>query len=177
MEEIWKDIPGYEGIYQVSNFGQVRSCERIRQNGRKFKAHLKALCRQYKGYLRVQLTRNGKSRSWFVHRLVLETFMGPMPSGKVVNHKNGVRHDNHLSNLEYVTPHENSLHAYRHLGRVNNLVGEKHWAAKLVTDEVRAIRLLYSTGKYTHKKLAEIFGVKAITIGGIIRRTKWVHIQ
>lgn len=98
-EEIWKDIIGFEGLYKVSNLGNVFS---IRNN-----INLKK-CFDKDKYHQVTLTVNGKSKSKRVHRLVIEAFEGK--SSLHVDHINGVKTDNRLSNLRYVTPRINNMH-------------------------------------------------------------------
>lgn len=176
MSEIWKDIPGHENSYRVSNMGNVCSVDRIDHTGRRRKSVSLKPTITYKGYLTVHTCLYGKSRSWFVHKLVLMTFVGPCPDNNQINHKNGDRKDNRLTNLEYVTPHENSMHAFKYGRRRSNLTGDKHWSAKLVANEIKAIRLLYGSGKYTQIDLADIFHVGQGHIGKIINREKWTHI-
>ena len=111
MEEIWKDIEGYEGLYQVSNLGRVRSCDWIltHRNGKKYKRDGKLLAlKNHNGYLRVGLGGHKLQKWFFVHRLVYETFVGPIPEGMQVNHINEVKTDNRLENLNLMTPKENS---------------------------------------------------------------------
>lgn len=103
--EIWKDIPGYEGIYQVSNLGRIWS--------KKMAISMKLT--NDRGYLRVMLIREPKSgeyNSVQVHRAVCMAFI-PNPENKPqVNHKNRIRSDNRLENLEWVTSSENNTHSY-----------------------------------------------------------------
>lgn len=113
--ELWKDVVGYEGLYQVSNLGRVRSLPNSH--------HLDSIImRQSKGkvgYMRVPLAKNKTHRMKLVHRLVAEAFI-PNPKNKPqVNHKNGRKDCNIVSNLEWATRSENQKHAYRELGRVN----------------------------------------------------------
>lgn len=119
MEEIWKDIKGYEGLYQVSNLGNVKSLEK-RVNGKKchrvFKEKQLKPIETNKGYLRVKLCHKGKISKARVHRLVAETFI-EKPNLEV-NHINGDKKDNRLENLEWVTGKENKEHA-RKLGLYN----------------------------------------------------------
>lgn len=115
IEEMWKDIPGYEGYYQVSNFGQVRSVdrERIDKLGRRLhvKGKVRKLATSQDGYLEVDLNCNGIVKYMRVHRLVAITFI-PNPENKPeVNHKDGDKKNNRMSNLEWVTTTENIRHA------------------------------------------------------------------
>src|SRR3990167_1749868 len=108
-EEIWKDVVGYEGLYSVSSFGCVKS--HTCWAGQKDNFILKArVCRRY---FRVTLYKNKISKSCFVHKLVAEAFIGDRPNGKQINHKDCDKLNNNVTNLEYVTPSENCLHAFR----------------------------------------------------------------
>lgn len=103
IEEIWKDAVGYEGLYQVSNLGRVKSLNfNHTGNERIMKPTLKKT-----GYYSVKLWKNGKSKHINVHRLVAEAFLGSIPKGLVVNHLNEIKTDNRLENLEICTIKEN----------------------------------------------------------------------
>jgi hypothetical protein len=114
MKEIWKDVITHLRIYQISDGGQVR---RIKpEQGTKCKV-LKPTANKV-GYLYVSLSSKCKSRRVFVHVLVAESFIGPKPSPKhVVNHKDGIKNNNKLCNLEWVTKSEDCLHKHRVLGK------------------------------------------------------------
>ena len=103
MIEVWRDIRGYEGLYQVSNLGRVKSIPRERTKG----GILKPL-KDTTGYLSVNLYKNGKIKRYKIHRLVANNFLE-------VNHKDGNKLNNNLSNLEYVTRSQNILHRFRTL--------------------------------------------------------------
>ena len=111
MNEIWQDILGYEGIYQVSNEGQVRSLDRMvkHQKGglQTVKGKILKPSTTPKGYQHVILCKNGKAKNFFVHRLVYAAFCGEIPEGLVVNHINEVKTDNRLENLNLMTQKEN----------------------------------------------------------------------
>lgn len=108
MKEEYRDIAGYEGLYQVSNYGNIK---RLGNNKTKKEKILKQKIDG--GYLRVGLSKNNKQKYYLVHRLVAQAFI-PNPDGKEqVNHINGIKSDNNVSNLEWVTCSENMIHAFR----------------------------------------------------------------
>lgn len=119
MKEIWKPIKGYEGFYQISNFGRVKSCERKvwykKGYWRKNKGKILRLSENGKdkscNYLRVHLSKGNKSENLFVHRLVAEHFIEKKSGCDFVNHIDGDKQNNHASNLEWVTPKQNKMHA------------------------------------------------------------------
>lgn len=113
-KEEWKDIPDFEGLYSVSTYGRIRSYPRKCWNGVGFfmlKERVMKLQDNGKGYLQIMLNAGGAPKLFYVHRLVLLTFVGP-PNGLETNHKNGIKKDNTLWNLEYVTSSQNILHAW-----------------------------------------------------------------
>ena len=127
-EEIWKEVPGYEGLYEVSNLGRVKSCKKtvIRSNGRKisFPEKIMKPSVNHKGYLIIDLRKNGKRSGGFVHRLVGKDFIDNPFNKEQINHKNGNKEDNCVQNLEWVTNQENMAHAYKSLGRTNKAASE-----------------------------------------------------
>ena len=109
MEEIWKDIKGYECIYQVSNLGNVKSLDRLSTNGRRLKGKLLAKTNS-KGYIKVTLTNKNKSDNRDIHRLVAQAFI-PNPENKPqVNHIDEDKTNNTVDNLEWCTAKENINH-------------------------------------------------------------------
>jgi hypothetical protein len=118
--EIWKDIDGYHGVYMVSNFGNVKSLDRkvnqILSNGKiRIQSYkgiiMKPIVSKF-GYLMIMLN-NGKSKNCSVHRLVAKAFIPNPENKKEVNHKNGVKTDNRVQNLEWCTHSENIHHAHK----------------------------------------------------------------
>lgn len=105
MSEVWKDIKGYEGLYQVSSLGNIKSLD---YNHTKKEKQLNLILQQ-DGYYAVNLMKNGKRKRLRVNRLVASTFLGD--SDLVVNHKNGNKLDNRLENLEWCSCKENTIHA------------------------------------------------------------------
>lgn len=145
--EIFKDIPGYEGFYQVSNFGNVKSLER--QIYRKDNTIKPVKCRILKkgispqGYNVVNLSKNGKVSPKTVHQLVAITFLGHKPDGfnLVVNHKNFIRTDNRVENLEIVTMRYNVNHTSKHMTSKHNGVSyvksNKNWTSSIYINNKR----------------------------------------
>lgn len=126
---MWKDIYGYEGLYQVNEEGFVKRLESFRKNGssgyiQKEKI-LKQTTRNKGGYVCVNLSKNGKAKVISVHRLVAETFIENPENKTQINHKNGNKKDNRIINLEWVTPKENINHCDEVLGRKRNKEGLK----------------------------------------------------
>lgn len=104
-QEQWASVRGYEGLYEVSNYGKVRS---IMKNGL-----MLSQARNERGYLKVFLCSGGKGENKKVHRLVAEAFLPNEKNLPEVNHINGVKSDNRVENLEWVSTRENIVHAYK----------------------------------------------------------------
>lgn len=133
MQEIWKDIKDYEGLYQVSNFGNVKSLPRKTNNQYNKGIIMKQMI--YRGYSKVQLNKNGKIKWFAVHRLVAQAFLPNLDNKPQVNHIDGNKLNNNLSNLEWVTGSENQLHSYRILKNtpsMKNHYGSNHVASKII---------------------------------------------
>lgn len=115
QEEIWRDVAGYEGIYQVSSQGRVRSLDRV-SCGRRLRGVLMVGSSDHAGYRQVHLAKGGRGNSATrkVHFLVCEAFHGPRPPGQVTRHLDGDKLNNRASNLAWGTPSENSLDSVRH---------------------------------------------------------------
>ncbi len=177
-KEIWKDIEGYEGYYQVSNLGRVRSLTREVRCGnsiRVFRERIRKPQIMSKGYYQLALLKNGKDKRFLIHRLVAYAFI-PNPENKTeVNHINGVKTDNNVENLEWVTSRENSIHAV-HTGLHNAIKGERHANSKLNRKDVLEIRRRYIKGCAGQKKLAKEYCVTRNTIYKIVKGITWKHI-
>lgn len=119
--------------------------------------------------------KEGKQKHFPVHRLVMVAFVGPVPYQHEVNHKNGQKHDNRLTNLEYMTHSENQFHKYRVLKIPPSFQGSKAPRAKITEDDVFAIRALHKRG-WALKKLAVEFSIGSSALCWIVKRKSWRHI-
>lgn len=108
MVEFWKDINDYEGLYQVSNLGRVKSLTRILKDGRKWEEKIIKPGNNGHGYLQVNLHKNGKQKNFFIHRLVAEAFIPNPDNLPYVNHKDEDKTNNLVSNIEWCT-HEYNI--------------------------------------------------------------------
>jgi hypothetical protein len=164
-----REIPGWED-YKISEAGDVFS-------GHKgtFLTHATTT----KGYKKVSLSRHGLMTQIEIHRLVAVAFIGPIPPGYQVNHKDGDKNNNHVSNLEIVTARENTAHAIKMGFRKDLSVtqrGENNPTAKLCDDAVRSIRAAAVSKRGDIARLAEKFGVSGTLILAVRNRKIWTHI-
>jgi hypothetical protein len=162
--EVWKPVVGYEGLYEVSDQGRVRSLRTARKAGCIRKTPVNA-----QGYLAVDLKHNGKRKTFRVHTLVLTAFVGQRQAGHECRHLNGDRADARLANLAWGTPSENDNDRRRHGTFIQ---GETHGAAKLTEHDVQLIRAA-SCGQAA---IAEQFGVSQSLISMIRAKKRWAHV-
>lgn len=173
--EIWKQVIGYEGIYEVSNLGNIKSIGRYRFVKRNMsKCFFKELILKSgtsNGYLGVILNKECFRKRFSTHRLVAEAFI-PNPENKPqVNHINGIKKDNRVQNLEWNTASENTQHAIK-LGLLKILKGENRYNSKLKKDDVLFIRNSILKTKY----LAEIYKVDQRTIRNVKNKKSYNNI-
>lgn len=176
--EIWKDIPGYEGMYQVSNMGRVKSLERcvpcFGNGGHRVVKERIMSPAKHKGRYALRLSSGGRNfRGWFVHRLVMLAFVGPCPEGMEACHNDGDPTNNLLSNLRYDTRIGNMADKIQH---GTNLYGESNHVAKLTESDVLDMRIRRSGGESV-LSLAKFFNVRVVTIVEICTGQSWPHIE
>ena len=168
-KETWRDIPDYEGLYQVSDKGRVRSLDRyIEYSNGKLVFYKSKIIKQREdkhGRMVLRLYKNKNRKNYFVHSLVALAFIGERPKDYVVAHCDGNNKNNDLSNLRYDTVRENSIDMYRH--------GYKVTVGKLSIEDVVRIRELYKTGDYTQVDIAKMYNVRDSTISNIVRRERF----
>lgn len=181
MKEIWKDIPGFEGLYIASDHGKIMALPRqiFKSTGSHFQRSriLKgSLNRKTKRYPMVNLTdRNGKHENLLVHRLVALTFLSNPENKRTVNHKDLDKTNNHLSNLEWATDAENLDHA-RNLGAMDNgAKGERVKRAVLTDDQVKQVKQMMRDGE-TNSYIRRAFRVNRSMISHIRNGRTWKHI-
>lgn len=171
MIEIWKPVLGYELHYEVSSFGRVRRVRpgRGASAGRILRQKLP---NRTNDYCRVQLCRNDVKRSFGVHVLVAEAFHGKRPRGKLPNHKDLNKVNNHADNLEWLTRRQNQMHAIsagRKPGR--RMPGSANGNARLKESQVAEI--IRQKGRIGQRVLATLCGVSKTSIQQIHQRRKW----
>lgn len=186
MELIWKQIVGYEGLYEVSNYGEVRSMDRevphkasgkLTIKGKKLKLALD------NGYRSLALCKDGIRRKFRVHQLVAQAFLPPCPGeygkgkGKYqIDHKDDDKLNNRADNLQWLLHADNCFfkHEQTHIFRTQKpRRGESHGRAKLSELQVKAIR----NDNRSHRAIAQHYGVDSSLIGLIKRRKIWTHIN
>jgi hypothetical protein len=174
MKEEWRQVLNYEGLYEVSSLGRVRSLDRSVNHYRGSRISRGKVLSTYRGsdgYLSVCLCMNGSKNHARVHRLVLESFLGPCPDGLECCHNNGDRGDNTLDNLRWDTRSSNFADSVKHGTRG---FGEAHPNAKISNFGVRVIRRLIEGGRCTGREIAKVFSVSPTTISEINLRRRVV---
>ncbi len=154
MEEIWKDIKGYEGDYQVSNLGNVKS----------LKFNMEKILKQTKhtnGYLKINLTKNNNQKMFLIHRLLAQVFLGlDFDSDLMVNHKNHIKDDNNVNNLEIVSRRENLSYQKRkttskYAGVYYDKIRRNKWVSGIVVNKKRKHLGYFETEEQAHQAYLE----------------------
>ena len=154
--EIWKDVAGYEGFYQVSNKGNVRSVARKDSIGRKCGGRVRKPMYHRHGYLQVDMYKNGKVKRKYIHRLVAESFI-PNPKGFLeINHKDESKSNNRVENLEWCTREHNMNHGTL-IERSSQARSKKVKAINIKTGEVLTFNSTREAGRkgYSYENVAK----------------------
>jgi hypothetical protein len=179
MQENWLPIIGYEGLYEISNTGNVKALPKQYVSGKYYnvikvtsevflKFHINKA-----GYVQVTLCKNGKTKLFRVHRLVGMHFIPNPESKPQVNHKYGIKTDNRASELEWSTSKENNIHAHN---TGLNGGGERIGTAKLSNNTVAKIKMLWGTKLYKKSLLATMFNISQSAVGRVINGQTWKQI-
>jgi hypothetical protein len=174
ITETWKDVIGYEGIYQVSNIGRIRSLDRVTCHGHKRRGVILSSKKGNNGYEKVILSKGNNKSHVSTHRIVAETFLIKDRDNFIVNHKDGNKLNNDVTNLEWVSNSYNIQHAFDN-GLNHGRKGMKHHMAKLNDLQVRIIKKSLILGVRL-TDLASIFNVSIGTISNIKNGNGWSHV-
>ena len=158
IEEIWKDVVGFEAHYEISDAGNVRR----KHTGRVLKSGT-----HRDGYKMVNLCVKGKFSSCKVHRLVATAFIENPKKKEQVNHINGIKSDNRMGNLEWATRSENTIHAHK-----TGLIKHAH-ISKISEAAARDIKFNCVKGVNTRKYYAEKYGISIANVGYIVTGARW----
>ena len=176
--ELWKPVVGSDGLYEVSNQGQVRRSRPGK--GTRVGRILKPIITPY-GYSSVTICADNLHRRVFIHRLVAEAFIGPIPDGNEINHIDGCKTNNSVGNLEIVTRSENIRHAFKHgfydSPRAGFQSGSANLNAKLKESDVIHILLCLRLDVSTVRELAKRHGVNPETVYDIVHGKTWKHVS
>lgn len=164
--EIWKDVEGYEGFYQISNFGRFKSFHGI--NERIIRKRITK-----NGYEYVGLSIDKEFKKQTIHRLVACAFIDNPKNLPCVNHKNGIKTDNRADNLEWCTYSENNSHAFKNKLKTS-LKGEKSHFSKIT--EKDAFEIKYGNIGLLQKEIAIKYNIKENTVSLIKSGKSWKHI-
>ena len=169
--EEWRSIPEFDG-YQVSSLGKIRGIDRLCGNRPGVtKGKILKPFRNKRGYLEVNLYNNSKSTAKIIHRLVAKAFISNDFNKPQVNHIDGNKLNNEVSNLEWMSNSENQLHAYS-LGLQPSRAGENNVKAKITDKSVTELKVLYNSGK-TIIDISNIMNINVSIIRNIIYGRTW----
>lgn len=165
MNEVWRDVVGYEGYYIVSNIGNVKRVG----SAVNMKYH-----KSPNGYLKVCLCVSGTKKNLILHRMVAKAFLANPENKSDVNHINAIKIDNRLENLEWVTSKENHSHA-RGMGLIDylSITGEKSGRSKLTERDAANIRMLRFDKKLKLREIVAMYNVHRATIQSVIHFRTW----
>lgn len=167
MIEEWKNIIGYNGKYQISNFGNVKSYKRYKEG------KILLPTKDKDGYFQIGLRDENSKRKWYrIHRLVANAFISNPNKFTEINHKDNNPSNNKVDNLEWCTIEYNNKYRFTH-GNGNNK-GENGSCATLTNKEVKEIRKKWNTGKYKVKDLMKLFSSTRAVISGVINNKTYI---
>ena len=174
IQEIWKDIKGFEGLYQVSNTGKVKSLERIDRGGNNHKERILKSCLSGRGYLMIGLYKSGKRYSTNIHKLVATHFIKNHYNKQQVNHLDGDKQNNLSNNLEWCSPSENIRHAHKN-GLSKAVKGEQVGTSKLNKAEAEIIKNMKGKG-LSQRAIGELFNISQQEVCKIHNNKCWVNV-
>ena len=173
--EIYKDVIGHEGFYKVSDLGNVKSLSRVVDYTRSVSVRPERILKKTTGkigYEYVTFSVNKIRITKKIHRLVAEAFLPNLDNKPQVNHINGIKTDNLLSNLEWNTAKENIKHCYK-IGLKKGIRGNKSHLSKLDYDQVCLIRVEYAKGFLSQQAIAVKYSISRSQVNRIVNNKNW----
>ncbi|MHB8096079.1 MAG: NUMOD4 domain-containing protein [Erysipelotrichaceae bacterium] len=171
MEEIWKDVKNFEGLYQISNLGNVKSLKKMHGVLLKEERILKPSLSKH-GYRKVNLCKCSKFTYIVVSRLVAINFIDNPYNKPQVNHIDGIKTNDNVNNLEWCTASENLIHAYK--TGLKNSHGENHSGHKLINEQILLIR---NTNNISNREIARLYNISPASVTNIKKHKSWNHLQ
>lgn len=168
MKEQWKNIQDYEDLYQVSDYGRIKS---LKRKNRLEERILKSVMGT-DGYLRIKLYKNCKAKKYYIHRLVAMVFLDNPLHLSEINHLDGIKQNNHTNNLLWCTRSQNMQHASKNGFLTFNHKGERNPNAKLTEKNIQEIKLYLQNG-VTQVNIATLYGVGQTQISRIKLGESW----
>jgi hypothetical protein len=173
--EIWKDVVDFEGFYQVSNLGRVQSCDRIvvrnGQGDMNMKGKMMAKYQSTFGYCPISLYKDGKCKKTMVHIVVAHAFIGERPLKNDINHIDGDKSNNSVSNLEYCTRSENMIHAFQ-----SGLCKNTNKKQKTGFNAVKWMVMNEETGIF-YESIAEAARAHCVGVGRLEKQLKGIRVK
>jgi HNH endonuclease/NUMOD4 motif len=170
--ETFLPVRGYEGLYEVSNLGNVQAPAKIDLSGAQRKLRKLKLRKNEDGYIKAGLSINKKQKRFTVHRLVYLAFIGDIPMGYEINHKNGIRDDNRVENLERLTHQENIQYSKNVLKTDYATYGN----SRMTLEQLRTIKAMYKSG-FTCKAIGQHMGFGKSQIANVVSGRSWAGIN
>ena len=172
MGEIWKAVIGYEGLYEVSNLGEVRGLKN--NKGRRSAPRPLKGCKTHDGYLRVCLSKDGVAVRKKIHHLVLEAFVGPRPEGFVACHRDDNGLNNAVENLRWGTVKSN----YEDRDTLGGTAkGERHGCATIYNATARKVKIAAQVRDRLARDIAKEFNVSVSQVRNIRNRSSWAWLE
>jgi len=170
---IWKSVSGYEDLYRISNTGVLLSVKKVKNRGREYCQYTKkSKYTDGHGYIIYTLSKNGRSKKISAHRLVAINFLKNSENKAQVNHINGLKYDNRLVNLEWVTPKENCLHAV-----ATGLTSERDSARRVICGKKYKQIIFWSMKGFNYKQISHALNIGETTTRDVLNKKRYISMR